>query len=211
MGGASFGARGAEDKPIFLSIGYAACHWCHVMAHEFFEDAGTAAILNANFVCIKVDREERPDLDAIYMQATTSMTGSGGCRCRLSLLRICVRSMLVRSFHRCNDTTCRRSRICSWLWQNPGSTTASRFCRSLTAFVSTCNSPRPQRKRSCPRKALSVRPKPTSSNTRIVSMGAGDARLSSPRPWPWNSFCGALRRIRRHTRRPWQWSMRPCR
>ena len=67
-----------EDKPIFLSIGYAACHWCHVMAHEFFEDAGTAAILNDNFVCIKVDREERPDLDAIYMQATTSMTGSGG-------------------------------------------------------------------------------------------------------------------------------------
>ena len=68
----------AQDKPIFLSIGYAACHWCHVMAHESFEDAGTAAILNANFVCIKVDREERPDLDAIYMQATTSMTGSGG-------------------------------------------------------------------------------------------------------------------------------------
>jgi uncharacterized protein len=67
-----------EDKPIFLSIGYAACHWCHVMAHESFENADIAAIMNANFVCIKVDREERPDLDAIYMQATTSMTGSGG-------------------------------------------------------------------------------------------------------------------------------------
>src|SRR5574342_393558 len=67
-----------ENKPIFLSIGYAACHWCHVMEHESFEDSETAAIMNANFVSIKVDREERPDLDSIYMQATTAMTGSGG-------------------------------------------------------------------------------------------------------------------------------------
>jgi uncharacterized protein len=67
-----------EDKPIFLSIGYAACHWCHVMAHESFEDPETAALMNENFVNIKVDREERPDLDSIYMQATTAMTGSGG-------------------------------------------------------------------------------------------------------------------------------------
>ena len=68
----------AEDKPIFLSIGYAACHWCHVMAHESFEDAETAAYMNEHFINIKVDREERPDLDAIYMQATTALTGSGG-------------------------------------------------------------------------------------------------------------------------------------
>jgi uncharacterized protein YyaL (SSP411 family) len=68
----------AENKPIFLSIGYAACHWCHVMAHESFEDPEMAAIMNENFVNIKVDREERPDLDSIYMQATTAMTGSGG-------------------------------------------------------------------------------------------------------------------------------------
>ena len=67
-----------ENKPIFLSIGYAACHWCHVMEHESFEDPETAAIMNENFVSIKVDREERPDLDSIYMQATTAMTGSGG-------------------------------------------------------------------------------------------------------------------------------------
>lgn len=67
-----------ENKPIFLSIGYAACHWCHVMEHESFEDPETAAIMNENFVNIKVDREERPDLDSIYMQATTAMTGSGG-------------------------------------------------------------------------------------------------------------------------------------
>ena len=70
-------ARG-EDKPIFLSIGYAACHWCHVMAHESFEDPATAAYMNAHFVNIKVDREERPDLDGIYMQAVVAMTGQGG-------------------------------------------------------------------------------------------------------------------------------------
>lgn len=67
-----------ENKPIFLSIGYAACHWCHVMAHESFEDDETAAFMNEHFINIKVDREERPDLDNIYMQATVAMTGSGG-------------------------------------------------------------------------------------------------------------------------------------
>jgi hypothetical protein len=67
-----------QDKPIFLSIGYAACHWCHVMAHESFEDARTAAVMNAHFVNIKVDREERPDLDSIYMQAVVALTGQGG-------------------------------------------------------------------------------------------------------------------------------------
>ena len=68
----------AEDKPILLSIGYAACHWCHVMAHESFEDAETAAQMNRDFVCVKVDREERPDLDGIYMDAVQAMTGHGG-------------------------------------------------------------------------------------------------------------------------------------
>jgi uncharacterized protein YyaL (SSP411 family) len=67
-----------EDKPIFLSIGYAACHWCHVMAHESFEDPNTAAVMNEHFVNIKVDREERPDLDNIYMNAVVAMTGQGG-------------------------------------------------------------------------------------------------------------------------------------
>jgi uncharacterized protein len=68
----------AEDKPILLSVGYAACHWCHVMAHESFEDAETAAQMNEQFVCVKVDREERPDLDGIYMDAVQAMTGHGG-------------------------------------------------------------------------------------------------------------------------------------
>jgi hypothetical protein len=68
----------AENRPILLSIGYAACHWCHVMERESFEDDATAALMNEHFVSIKVDREERPDLDAIYMQATQAMTGHGG-------------------------------------------------------------------------------------------------------------------------------------
>jgi len=68
----------AENKPILLSIGYAACHWCHVMEHESFEDESTAALMNERFVSIKVDREERPDLDAIYMQAVQAMIGHGG-------------------------------------------------------------------------------------------------------------------------------------
>jgi uncharacterized protein YyaL (SSP411 family) len=67
-----------EDKPIFLSIGYSACHWCHVMARETFENLEIAPILNKNFICIKVDREERPDLDNIYMNAVVAMTGQGG-------------------------------------------------------------------------------------------------------------------------------------
>jgi hypothetical protein len=68
----------AEDRPIFLSIGYSACHWCHVMEQESFEDEATAALMNANFICIKVDREERPDLDEVYMTAVQMLTGSGG-------------------------------------------------------------------------------------------------------------------------------------
>ena len=68
----------AEDRPILLSIGYAACHWCHVMEHESFEDAETAALMNEHFVNVKVDREERPDLDAVYMDAVVTLTGHGG-------------------------------------------------------------------------------------------------------------------------------------
>src|SRR6267154_947316 len=68
----------SEDKPILLSIGYAACHWCHVMEGESFEDPETARVMNDYFVSIKVDREERPDLDSIYMSAVQAMTGHGG-------------------------------------------------------------------------------------------------------------------------------------
>lgn len=72
-------AEAAErDVPILLSVGYAACHWCHVMAHESFEDHEVAAAMNVGFVCVKVDREERPDIDAVYMNATVALTGQGG-------------------------------------------------------------------------------------------------------------------------------------
>ena len=74
----AFGEARRRDVPVFLSIGYSACHWCHVMAHESFEDEPTAALMNERFVSIKVDREERPDVDSVYMQATVGLTGHGG-------------------------------------------------------------------------------------------------------------------------------------
>ncbi|MCF8590535.1 thioredoxin domain-containing protein [Gordonia liuliyuniae] len=77
-GDEAFAQARDRDVPILLSVGYAACHWCHVMAHETFEDAELATQMNAGFVCVKVDREERPDIDSIYMAATVAMTGQGG-------------------------------------------------------------------------------------------------------------------------------------
>ena len=77
-GDEAFAKARAEDKPVFLSIGYSACHWCHVMAHESFEDEGTAALLARDYVAVKVDREERPDVDAIYMKAVQLIAGQGG-------------------------------------------------------------------------------------------------------------------------------------
>jgi uncharacterized protein len=74
----AFAEARERGVPVLLSVGYSACHWCHVMAHESFEDDATAAQLNADFVCVKVDREERPDVDAVYMEATVAMTGQGG-------------------------------------------------------------------------------------------------------------------------------------
>ncbi|MCH7970183.1 MAG: thioredoxin domain-containing protein, partial [Chloroflexi bacterium] len=77
-GDAAFAAAKLLDRPILLSIGYSACHWCHVMAHESFENESIAATMNSRFVNVKVDREELPDVDSIYMTAVQAMTGSGG-------------------------------------------------------------------------------------------------------------------------------------
>ena len=77
-GDEAFERARAEDRPILLSVGYSSCHWCHVMAHESFENEGIAAVMNENYVNIKVDREERPDVDSVYMTATQAMTGQGG-------------------------------------------------------------------------------------------------------------------------------------
>src|SRR3569833_935211 len=77
-GDEAFARARSEDKPVLVSIGYAACHWCHVMAHESFEDPETAALMNDLFVSIKIDREERPDIDRIYMAALHAMGEQGG-------------------------------------------------------------------------------------------------------------------------------------
>ncbi|MGD9696092.1 MAG: thioredoxin domain-containing protein [Thermoleophilia bacterium] len=77
-GDEAFARARAEDRPVLLSVGYSSCHWCHVMAHESFEDPATAAVMNELFVNVKVDREERPEVDALYMQATLALTGQGG-------------------------------------------------------------------------------------------------------------------------------------
>src|SRR3954447_658289 len=74
----AFARARAEDRPVLLSVGYSACHWCHVMEHESFEDEATAQLMNELFVSVKVDREERPDVDAVYMDAVVSLTGQGG-------------------------------------------------------------------------------------------------------------------------------------
>lgn len=77
-GDEAFASAREQDKPVLLSVGYSACHWCHVMAHESFENPEIAALMNEHFVCVKVDREERPDVDAVYMSAVQALTGAGG-------------------------------------------------------------------------------------------------------------------------------------
>ncbi|NLH66348.1 MAG: thioredoxin domain-containing protein, partial [Candidatus Microthrix parvicella] len=77
-GDAAFTAASERDVPLLISVGYSSCHWCHVMAHESFENPDVAARMNQHFINVKVDREERPDIDAVYMLATQAMTGHGG-------------------------------------------------------------------------------------------------------------------------------------
>src|SRR6202043_2601095 len=77
-GDEAFARARAEDKPVLLSVGYSACHWCHVMERESFEDAETAELMNEHYVSVKVDREERPDVDAVYMDAVVALSGQGG-------------------------------------------------------------------------------------------------------------------------------------
>ena len=77
-GAEALAATRERDVPLLVSIGYSSCHWCHVMEHESFEDERVAAVMNEEFVCVKVDREERPDVDALYMEAVQGMTGHGG-------------------------------------------------------------------------------------------------------------------------------------
>ena len=130
----ALGGRRAEDRPILLSIGYSACHWCHVMERESFEDAETAALMNELFVCIKVDREERPDVDSIYMEACQAMTGHG----RLAAQRLPdARAGAVLRRHllpaRSRGWGCRAGATCWWRWPRPGTTGATRSAPAAAA------------------------------------------------------------------------------
>ena len=108
-GSEALGQAAEEDKPILLSIGYSACHWCHVMERESFEDPETAAYMNEHFVPIKVDREERPDVDDIYMEAVQGMTGQGGWPLTVFLDSEAVLSTAAPTSHRNRATACRAS------------------------------------------------------------------------------------------------------
>ena len=99
-GDQAFAEARERNVPILLSVGYSACHWCHVMAHESFEDDATAALMNERYVNIKVDREERPDVDAVYMNALTAMTGHGGWPMTVFLTPTVRRSMPGRTSRR---------------------------------------------------------------------------------------------------------------
>jgi uncharacterized protein len=114
-GAEAFAEAKASQRPVFLSIGYAACHWCHVMAHESFESADVAAVMNDVFVCVKVDREERPDIDDVYMSACQMTTGSGGWPLTAFLLPD-GRPFLVRTYLR-PDNVVQTSRQIARLWQ----------------------------------------------------------------------------------------------
>ena len=115
-GPAAFAEAKRLDRPVFLSIGYAACHWCHVMAHESFEDEAVAAVLDDTFVCVKVDREERPDVDDVYMAAVQLTTGHGGWPMSVFLFPD-GRPFLARTYLRPNDLV-EVSRRIGELWRS---------------------------------------------------------------------------------------------
>src|SRR5688572_25765691 len=114
-GAESFAEAKRLERPVFLSIGYAACHWCHVMEHESFEDEGAAAVLNDAFVCVKVDREERPDVDDVYMAAVQLTSGRGGWPMTCFLLPD-GRPFLARTYMRRDDLV-KTTRLVVDLWR----------------------------------------------------------------------------------------------
>src|SRR6476659_8796995 len=116
----------AEDRPILLSVGYSSCHWCHVMAHESFEDPDIAAVMNERFVCVKVDREERPDIDAICMEACQAMTGQGGWPLNAFLTPAGSLSTPGPTSRRSRGTDCRAGEWCSTAWPRRGPNAARR-------------------------------------------------------------------------------------
>lgn len=127
-----------EDKPILLSIGYAACHWCHVMAHESFENPATAELMNRYFINIKVDREERPDLDSIYMSAVTAMTGHGGWPMTVFLTPDGRPFTAVPTTRPCRAMACPLSANCWRPWPRPGRSSATRSSAAPGRWPTIC-------------------------------------------------------------------------
>ena len=122
----AFAAARSRQVPLLLSVGYASCHWCHVMAHESFEDPATAAEMNRAFVNVKVDREERPDVDAVYMEAVQALTGRGGWPMTVFPTPTASRSTPAPTSRPTTDTGCPRSAGSSARSRRRGSSAAPR-------------------------------------------------------------------------------------
>lgn len=134
MGEEAFEEARKRGVPVLLSVGYSSCHWCHVMAHESFEDQATAAYLNAHFVAVKVDREERPDVDAVYMEAVQAATGQGGWPMTVFLTPDGEPFYFGTYFPpRGHGRGCPASRTSSRVSSRPGGTAATRSARPRRA------------------------------------------------------------------------------
>jgi uncharacterized protein len=130
----AFAAAFREDKLVFLSVGYATCHWCHVMAHESFEDPGVAAVLNEHFVSIKVDREERPDVDRVYMAFVQATSGGGGWPMSVWLMPDGRPFYGGTYFSRPPSAGASRdSGTCSWRWRGCGARSGAACSRPQAA------------------------------------------------------------------------------
>src|SRR5579875_2958977 len=175
-----------RDVPVLLSVGYAACHWCHVMAHESFADDEVAAAMNADFVCVKVDREERPDIDAVYMNATVALTGHGGWP------MTCFLTPAGRRFSAAPTTRKLRSWNCFRPSPTPGEPDATRWNRyritsppSCATWRLACRAVARRSSRRC-----AIMPCLWCSRTRTPMTVGSAARRSSRRRRFWRRCCG---------------------
>ncbi len=191
-GAEAFAEARRRGVPVLLSVGYAACHWCHVMAHESFEDEATAALMNEHFVCVKVDREERPDVDAVYMEATQAMTGHGGWPMTCFLTPDGEPFFCGTYFPPATRPACRRSGGCcasvaqAWAERN-GRGRGGRRRRRAAAL--RARRPPAGAARSTP--GCSTRRRRGSAPTTTTHAAASAARRSSRRRWCWSSCCAS--------------------
>ncbi|UPT75831.1 MAG: thioredoxin domain-containing protein [Elusimicrobiota bacterium] len=206
----AFARAKAEDKPILLSIGYSTCHWCHVMEHESFSVPATAAVMNEHFVCVKLDREERPDVDKLYMTAVQALSGQGGWPLNVFL------TPDLKPFYGelTSRPTCasggRAGRCCCRTWPGCGRTGAPTSTRTPRAWPrpspptprpSTTPAASPLGRRSTSRCAPCA-PRSTPSRAASASLRSSRCRRTSA------SSCAATRAPARRTRS--RWPSRPC-